>query len=263
MIEIIADVLSRSLLWVFALTCLVALARYLVVAGAAWRLLWQDNTSRYMSKRLGVGKPPRDQVRREIAYSLLTCLMFPTSVFMTIALGELGLTRVYFYVEEFGWGYLVASVAMMIILHDALFYWTHRLLHTPWLMRHVHYVHHQSTDPTPWAAFSFHPVEGFLQVFNIVIIVMLIPAHPIALSAFLLLNVVGNVFGHCGFEFFSTGFRQGPLGRLLNTPSVHAWHHRRFRHNYCLYFTVWDRLMGTWRAPDTVPEFQQQGEKRQ
>lgn len=253
MMSTIADLLSRSLLWVFGLTLCVSLVRYAVVAGGAWVLLWRGAEPRYPEKRVGRGAPRRGQLRREIAYSVMTCFLFPCSVLMTIALADVGLTRVYFYVDEYGWAYLFASVVLMVILHDALFYWTHRLLHTRWLMRHVHGLHHRSVDPTPWAAFTFHPLEGFLQVFNIVIIVLIVPAHPLALSLFLLLNALGNVFGHCGFEFFSPAFREGRPGRWLNSPAVHGWHHREGRHNFCLYFTFWDRIMRTWQAPP--PEF--------
>jgi len=249
MIDLVADILSRSLYWAFALTTLVAVVRYVVVAGAAWRFLWRGDRSPFMHRRLLAARPRAGQVRREIAYSLLTCLLFPTSVLACVFLAQFGLTKVYFYVDEFGLPYLFTSIVLMVFLHDALFYWTHRLLHLRPLMRRIHAVHHRSLDPTPWAAFAFHPLEGFLQVFNIVIIVLLIPAHPIALSVFLLLNVLANVFGHCGFEFFSPRFRGHWLGGLLGSPSAHGWHHFRARSNYGLYFTFWDRVMGTWEPP--------------
>ena len=46
--------------------------------------------------------------------------------------------------------YLLACWVALDYLHDAWFYWTHRLLHHPWLLRRVHYVHHQSTVPTAY-----------------------------------------------------------------------------------------------------------------
>lgn len=38
---------------------------------------------------------------------------------------------------------MVATVAALDVLHDAWFYWTHRLLHWRALYRHVHYIHHR------------------------------------------------------------------------------------------------------------------------
>ena len=39
---------------------------------------------------------------------------------------------------------IVGTVLALDLLHDAWFYWTHRLLHTTSLYRSVHYKHHQS-----------------------------------------------------------------------------------------------------------------------
>jgi hypothetical protein len=41
------------------------------------------------------------------------------------------------------WG-VVGTVIVLDLLHDAWFYWTHRLLHTKGLYRRVHYMHHES-----------------------------------------------------------------------------------------------------------------------
>ena len=38
---------------------------------------------------------------------------------------------------------LVAWAICLLLLHDAYFYWCHRLLHVPWLFRNVHAVHHR------------------------------------------------------------------------------------------------------------------------
>lgn len=39
--------------------------------------------------------------------------------------------------------YMLACVVALDYLHDAWFYWTHRLLHWKPLYRHVHYIHHK------------------------------------------------------------------------------------------------------------------------
>ena len=40
-------------------------------------------------------------------------------------------------------GYMVLTVVALDYLHDAWFYWTHRLLHWKPLYRHVHHLHHR------------------------------------------------------------------------------------------------------------------------
>ena len=44
-------------------------------------------------------------------------------------------------------GYMVLTVVMLDYLHDAWFYWTHRLLHWKPLYRHVHHLHHRYAPP--------------------------------------------------------------------------------------------------------------------
>lgn len=39
--------------------------------------------------------------------------------------------------------YTLATVVALDYLHDAWFYWTHRLLHWKPLYVHVHYIHHR------------------------------------------------------------------------------------------------------------------------
>lgn len=39
---------------------------------------------------------------------------------------------------------LIGTVAVLDMLHDTWFYWTHRLLHMKVLYRRVHYMHHES-----------------------------------------------------------------------------------------------------------------------
>ncbi len=39
--------------------------------------------------------------------------------------------------------YCVLVVGVLDALHDAWFYWTHRLLHWGPLYKHVHYIHHK------------------------------------------------------------------------------------------------------------------------
>jgi hypothetical protein len=42
--------------------------------------------------------------------------------------------------------YMLVCILLLDYLHDAWFYWTHRLLHWKPLYRHVHYLHHRYTE---------------------------------------------------------------------------------------------------------------------
>ena len=64
---------------------------------------------------------------------------------------------------------------------------------------------------------------------------------------FFLFQIMYNVYGHLGFELYPVGFSKHPLGKWLNTSVAHNQHHHHFKGNYGLYFTFWDRIMGTLR----------------
>ncbi|MBK6998392.1 MAG: sterol desaturase family protein [Lewinellaceae bacterium] len=56
-----------------------------------------------------------------------------------------------------------------------------------------------------------------------------------------------NVYGHLGYELFPPKMYKHTLGKWLNTSIYHNLHHEKFKGNYGLYFTFWDRLCGTLR----------------
>ena len=49
---------------------------------------------------------------------------------------------------------------LLYLWGDCHFYWTHRLLHTPWLYKNVHKEHHESFNPDPFSGLSMHWFES-------------------------------------------------------------------------------------------------------
>lgn len=66
--------------------------------------------------------------------------------------------------------YCLLVIAMLDVLHDAWFYWTHRLLHWAPLYRHVHYIHHKSNVPCAFTGYSFHVIEAAIVFANEVLV---------------------------------------------------------------------------------------------
>jgi Delta7-sterol 5-desaturase len=73
--------------------------------------------------------------------------------------------------------YMLFTVLALDVLHDAWFYWTHRLLHSKALYSSVHLLHHRSTVPTPFTGYSFHAVEAAIVFANEVLVCFLMPVH--------------------------------------------------------------------------------------
>lgn len=133
----------------------------------------------------------------------------------------------------------------MSIIHDTYFYWMHRLMHHPKLFKLFHLIHHKSSNPSPWAAYSFHPFEAVIESLIFVVFLFTIPIHSVHLMLFFIFSLIYNVYGHLGFELYPKGFSTHWLGKWINTSVSHNMHHQYFKGNYGLYFTLWDRLMGT------------------
>ncbi|QDT68419.1 Fatty acid hydroxylase superfamily protein [Planctomycetes bacterium MalM25] len=218
---------------------------YALFAGVAWCLFYWLLRDRFRRRRIGREDPTRSQVRRELLCSLRSIAIFGLVTLGVVYAALGGWTRVYMRVNEYGWGWFALSLVVMVITHDAYFYWTHRLMHHRWFYRWFHRTHHLSTSPTPWAAYAFSPAEAFVQAGIGPLVVFTIPTHPAAFSLFMIWQIAFNVLGHCGYEIFPRWFLRSPLGVLLNSVTHHGQHHETFQANYSLYFNVWDRLMGT------------------
>jgi len=98
---------------------------------------------------------------------------------------------------------------------------------------------------SPWAAYSFHPLEAAVQALFFPLYLSLVPTHPVVLGIFLMHMIVRNVWGHLGMELLPGWLNEVPLVRWWAATTHHSMHHRHSRTNFGLYFRFWDRLMKT------------------
>lgn len=185
------------------------------------------------------------QLQREIMFSVVTLMIFTAFGALTLWLYRQGFTKMYEAVEEHGLLYIVISFFLSLLLHDFYFYWTHRFMHLPGIYRLIHRTHHLSQHTTVLSALSFHPGEAVIQAAFIPLITLVLPLHPVALYGFVFYNLLVNILGHSGYDFFPEWFKRSLPGKISNTPVYHYIHHRMVKKNYGLYLNIWDRLMGT------------------
>lgn len=198
---------------------------------------------------------------RDIFYSMISVTIFATvALFTYYFLGDY--TNVYQDISKYGWAYYVFTWFFMFFVHDTYFYWMHRAMHHPKMFKYVHLIHHKSTNPSPWTAYAFHPLEATLEALIVPILAFSIPIHGPSIGMFFLFQIIYNVYGHLGFELYPKGFHKTWIGRWINTSVAHNLHHDKFHGNYGLYFLFWDRWMGTLREEyDEVYERTTEGEK--
>ena len=228
--------------------------RYFLFAGLAWMLGYWLFRNRWFHRKIIARFPMSSEVRREMGYSLLTLVIFGLIGAGTIAASREGYTRMYWNISDYGPGWFFGSVACAILVHDTYFYWTHRLMHHRRLFPIFHRVHHLSTNPSPWAAYSFAPAEAVVEAGIFPVVALAMPIHPAAFGLVMLWQIIFNVIGHAGYEFHPSWLMKTPFRFIVNTPTNHVMHHEKMRGNYGLYFNIWDRLMGT-NHPDYESRF--------
>jgi sterol desaturase/sphingolipid hydroxylase (fatty acid hydroxylase superfamily) len=218
--------------------------RYALAAGLLW-LLIKARGRRLAGRRILDDLRRPGQIRREFSYSMATVVIFAANGFMVWLLAKTGRLQIYPDVASRGWAWWWASLVLIIVAHDAYFYWTHRLLHHRRWFRSVHGRHHASMSPTPWAAYAFHPVEALVQAAFLPLFLLVVPVHAAVIPLFLLHMILRNVMGHCAHELLPWRWTQSAWLRWITPVSHHHFHHARNRGNFGLYFTWWDRWCGT------------------
>jgi sterol desaturase/sphingolipid hydroxylase (fatty acid hydroxylase superfamily) len=222
------------------------MGRYFLVAGGAHLLFYA-----WLGKSAVMRGKPSEQkllwrsIHRDVKLSILSAVIFAMGAAFILSAYDLGLTRLYANFQEHGLWYLGFSFVAVLILQDTYFYFTHRLFHHPALFKRLHQGHHRSTHPTPWTSFAFDPPEALIQAFFLVGIVLIMPLHFAVLGAILMTMTLWSVFNHLGFERSSSSTIAALFGRAFIGSRHHLIHHRQYKVHYGLYFTFWDKLLGT------------------
>jgi len=222
------------------------LSRYLIAAGVLTAILlvfrrWAGNR-RIQDKHAKFG-----DYRREVFSSMRTVFVFGVTTLATLVGREVGVINL--KLESFTALTVIWQFALIVVVHDAYFYWIHRAMHSKRLFRATHLHHHKSRTPTPWTAYSFTTWEAaleaaFMPLFLLITSLFGIAYAGLAILFFLWHMIIRNVMAHAGHELFPAGWVDNPLVGWITTTTHHDLHHSD-RHNYGFYFTWWDRMMGT------------------
>jgi len=222
------------------------IASYIVLAGGSFVFLYIIKPRSLSRLKVKTEMPSRQEIFHEIRWSAIALCVWAFMAVILIYLVGHGATKMYFDISAYGIGYFIFSILFLIVSHDAYFYWTHRLMHSSTLMyNHVHTLHHKSTNPTPFAIFSFSPLEAVILGAYVYLVVLVMPIHIYALFVLFVFDTVINMMGHLGYEVVPQSVSGSRFGRIFNTTVHHALHHSGGRSNYGSYFSFWDLSMKT------------------
>jgi len=140
---------------------------------------------------------------------------------------------------------IALQLSFYLIVEDFVFYFIHRFLHTPWLYKNIHIVHHQHSAPFGIAAEYAHPIEVVFLGFATFAGPFLAPPHLITLFAWLAIRSMQTIECHSGYDFPWSMNRWFPL---YGGADFHDHHHRIHSGNYSSTFIWVDKLFGTDNA---------------
>jgi 4-alpha-methyl-delta7-sterol-4alpha-methyl oxidase len=140
------------------------------------------------------------------------------------------------------WWEVIGSIVLFIYLDDALFYFMHRALHTPWLYKRVHAIHHRLT--TPWAvgAHYMHPLE-FVAIGGLMLVgPLLLGSHLLTVYLWIAFRQFEAAEGHSGYSF---PWNPAHLFPGYGGTEFHDFHHAKFFGNYSGFLGWVDHALGT------------------
>lgn len=147
------------------------------------------------------------------------------------------------------------GVIWCLIIHaglsEPLYYWTHRLMHTPQLFTRYHFFHHTSSVTQSFTAGHSTFMEDLM--------LCTIAGAPLVgtclmgfgslsmMYGYILFFDFMRCLGHCNVEVIPSAlFQTFPFLRyLLYTPTYHSLHHTSMATNFCLFMPLYDALGNT------------------
>ena len=121
------------------------------------------------------------------------------------------------------------NMSLYIVLVEGMNYAYHRLMHTPYFFKRIHYKHHEDR--------SVYPIDTFYMTFLDVSLNVLVLAIPVL---FLRMNVMEYSMMT---YFYVTGEFLAHSNILTNHHLIHHW---KVKGNYCILFPIFDVIFGTY-----------------
>ncbi|ESP01970.1 hypothetical protein LOTGIDRAFT_206094 [Lottia gigantea] len=157
-----------------------------------------------------------------------------------------GYSKLYDNVHDWkhGWFGIVWSIATFILFTDMAIYWIHRWLHLKQVYKYLHKLHHKWKVTTPFASHAFHPLDGFIQSLPYHLYPFFFPLHKITYLVLFVFVNIWTVSIHDGDYRVPT-----LLKAVINGSAHHTDHHLFYSYNYGQFFTLWDKVGGSYRNP--------------
>jgi sterol desaturase/sphingolipid hydroxylase (fatty acid hydroxylase superfamily) len=149
---------------------------------------------------------------------------------------------------ELSW---LAIFILLLVVDSLAVYWVHRLVHRVPLFWRVHRVHHADESVDVSTSLRNHPLEMVLSIPSSAAVILIVGASPTMVVASQTINLAATIWQHADIQLPQRLERA--LTWLIVTPAMHRLHHNPERRlhdsNYGELITLWDRLFGSFNAP--------------
>ncbi|KAF8493739.1 C-4 methyl sterol oxidase [Russula emetica] len=145
------------------------------------------------------------------------------------------------------WQTMLLQLAFFFFFEDMFHYFSHQLLHTPLLYKHIHKLHHKYSAPFGLAAEYAHPLEVMILGTGTILGPLLYcwvkqDLHIVTVYIWITLRLFQAIDAHSGYDF---PWSLQHIVPFWSGAEHHDFHHMAFVNNFSTSFRWWDRLLGT------------------
>lgn len=219
----------------FLITGLSIYSRYFLMSLIFQEMLKSKNVIFFPNQKLNI----QAEKRNAFTSSFIFALIF-ISLLVCFNLGLLAINQ-----NDFSLLKQIFYIGLALLIQETYYYWLHRLMHLKTFYRSFHEGHHLSNRVSAWTSFSFDWPETIIQGFVFILVAFIIPLHLYSIIFLLTVMSLSATINHLNVEIYPRKLiDKFPLKYLIGA-THHALHHKEYRTNYGLYFTFWDKWMGT------------------
>ncbi|GMI18739.1 hypothetical protein TrLO_g14362 [Triparma laevis f. longispina] len=152
------------------------------------------------------------------------------------------------------------QIIIAALLEDALFYWSHRALHHPYLFKTIHSKHHKFHNLTayPIASEYTHPIESLVgNILPVLAGPLVLGMNLASTQIWLWIRMLKTCDAHCGYDLPFSPFGWYPL----NSARRHDFHHEKGVGSFGSFFVLWDQFCGTDEAYERFQEKKRKNKK--
>lgn len=177
------------------------------------------------------------QKKKEILQSMRSIFIFSLQAIVI----QQGIENGWFHIQTYTNWWVVPQVIVLFFWNEIHFYFCHRLLHTKFMMKNIHHVHHHSKEPTVFSTFSFHGLEAFLLGTIVFLPLLLYPFQLLAIISLPIMSLLINLLGHSNYDLFSNHHPK----HILKFPYRHSMHHKQGKGNLGFLLPWLDQIFKT------------------